>query len=103
MNNNKRRRSTMSANAPAGRAAKTTGRLPAVSTSATSRGEGVNEVISQLSPTSCIHDPMLDTTLAIQSARNNDRRRGLQADASGGEVFSGARVLIFLATFAILI
>jgi hypothetical protein len=77
----------MSASAPAGKAANTTGRLPAVSTRATSSGEGVNDVISQLSPTSCIHDPMLDTTLAIQSARNSDRRRGLQADASGDEVF----------------
>src|SRR6266496_1655824 len=101
MNSNKRRRSTMSANAPAGRAANTTGRLPAVSTRATSRGESVNEVISQLSPTSCIHDPMLETTLAIQRARNNDERSGLQAEASGSDVFSGARVLIFLDDFAI--
>ena len=66
----KRRRSTMSASAPAGNAANTTGKLPAVSTSATSRGERVSDVINQLSPTSCIQEPMLDTTLAIQSARN---------------------------------
>ena len=70
--NNNRRRSTMSASAPAGNAANTTGKLPAVSTRATSSGESVNEVISQLSPTSCIHVPMLETTLAIQSARNTD-------------------------------
>lgn len=36
------------------------------------QGESVSEVINQLSPTSCIHDPMLDTTLAIQSARKTD-------------------------------
>ena len=40
------------------------------------------EVINQDSPTSCIHVPMLDTTVAIQSARNTDSRRGLHADAS---------------------
>src|SRR6266478_8055448 len=80
MTSSRRRRSTMSASAPAGRARSTTGRLPAVSTSATSTGEGVNEVINHDSPTSCIHVPMLDTTVAIQSARNTDSRSGLQAD-----------------------
>src|SRR6266850_248477 len=79
--NNKRRRSTMSARAPAGNATRTTGRLPAVSTSATRTGEGVNEVINHDSPTSCIHVPMLETTVAIQSARNTGSRRGLHADA----------------------
>src|SRR5882672_6642603 len=80
MNSSKRRRSTMSASAPAGRATSTTGKAPAVSTSATSIGEGVNEVINHDSPTSCIHVPMFDTTVAIQSARNTDSRSGLQAD-----------------------
>src|SRR6266436_5239359 len=81
MTSSRRRRSTMSASAPAGRAISTTGKLPNVSTSATSTGEGVNEVINHDSPTSCIHVPMLDTTVAIQSARNTDSRSGLQADA----------------------
>jgi hypothetical protein len=85
MTKSKRRRSTTSASAPAGSATSTTGRLPAVSTSATSTGEGVNEVINQDSPTSCIHVPMLETTVAIQSARNTDSRSGLHADASPRE------------------
>jgi hypothetical protein len=38
---------------------------------------------------------MLETTLAIQSARNNDRRRGLQADARGVAA-SFAETLAFL-------
>ena len=62
----------MSASAPAGKAANTTGKLPAFSTSATSTGESVSDVISQLSPTSCIHEPRLDTMLAIQSARKTE-------------------------------
>src|SRR6266404_2195195 len=81
MTSSRRRRSTISARAPAGRANSTTARLPAVSTSATSTGEVVNDVINHDSPTSCIHVPMLDTTVAIQSARNTDSRSGLQADA----------------------
>src|SRR5438876_257098 len=80
MTRSKRRRSTTSASAPAGKATSTTGRLPAVSTSATSTGDVVNEVINHDSPTSCIHVPMFDTTVAIQSARNTDSRSGLQAD-----------------------
>src|SRR5258706_2505322 len=82
-----RRRSTMSASAPAGRATSTTGRLPAVSTSATRIGEGVNEVINQDSPTSCIHVPTLEMMVAIQSALNTDSRRGLHADAGFFAVF----------------
>src|SRR6266852_3514070 len=81
ISSSRRRRSTTSASAPAGKANSTTGRLPAVSTSATSTGEGDSEVINQDSPTSCIHVPMFDTTVAIQSARNTDSRSGLQADA----------------------
>src|SRR5438477_3188366 len=101
--NNRRRRSTMSARAPAGNATRTTGRLPAVSTSATRTGEGVNEVINHDSPTSCIHVPMLDTTVAIQSARKTDSRRGLQAEASRSDSSSGRSSLatvILLADFA---
>src|SRR5437660_11130184 len=101
----KRRRSTTSASAPAGRATSTTGRLPAVSTSATSTGEGVREVINQDSPTSCIHEPMLDTTVAIQSARNTDSRSGLQADKRLPASFPWGSLAkgIFLADFDILL
>src|SRR6266852_5047013 len=72
---------------PAGSATRTTGRLPAVSTSATRTGEGVNEVINHDSPTSCIQVPTLEITVAIQSARNTDPLRGLHADALPAESF----------------
>src|SRR5438270_10246913 len=74
-----RRRSTRSANAPAGRPTRRTGRLVAVCINATSRGEGVNVVISQATPTFCIHVPTLDTTDAIHMARNAATASGLQA------------------------
>src|SRR5258708_16863902 len=97
----KRRRSTTSASAPAGRARSTIGRLPAVSTSATSTGEVVNEVINHDSPTSCIHVPMFEMTVAIQSALKTDSRRGLQADATFWEAPSGSSfsAALFLADF----
>src|SRR6266404_7606767 len=103
MTSSRRRRSTMSASAPAGRANSTTGKLPNVSTSATSTGEGVNEVINHDSPTSCIHVPMFDTTVAIQSARNTDSRSGLQADARLPASFPSGSLAtgIFLADFDI--
>src|SRR5713101_903921 len=87
MTRSKRRRTTRSASAPAGSATRTTGRLPAVSTSATRTGEGVNEVINHDSPTSCIQVPTLEITVAIQSARNTDPLRGLHADALLAESF----------------
>src|SRR6266436_10199992 len=104
MTSSRRRRSTMSASAPAGRANSTTGKLPNVSTSATSTGEGVNEVINHDSPTSCIHVPMFDTTVAIQSARNTDSRSGLQADKRLPAFFPLGSLAkgIFLADFDIL-
>src|SRR6266850_41756 len=100
--NNRRRRSTMSANAPAGNATSTTGRLPAVSTSATRIGEVVSEVISHDSPTSCIQVPTFETTVAIQSARNTELRRGLQADADLPAYVPAASLarVIFFADFA---
>src|SRR5205807_8791738 len=89
MTRSKRRRSTISASAPAGNATSTTGRLPAVSTSATRTGEVVNEVINHDSATSCIHVPMLDTTVTIQSARNTDSLSGLNAEANRSDSFLG--------------
>ena len=74
-----RRRSTRSASAPAGRPTRRTGRLVAVCINATRRGEGVNVVISQATPTFCIHVPTLDTTDAIHMARNAATASGLQA------------------------
>src|SRR5262249_48446071 len=59
---------------------KTIGRLPAVSTSATSIGDVVSETISQASPTSSIHVPMLDATVAIHSARKIGCASGLHGE-----------------------
>ena len=64
-----------------------TGKLSAASTSATSAGDDDSDVISQPEPTSCIHDPTLDTTVAIHTERNNAERSGCHAVARflGGE------------------
>jgi hypothetical protein len=68
--NSSRRRSTISASAPAGSAKSRIGRLDAVWISATISGEADNEVISQAAPTFCIQVPMLETREATESARN---------------------------------
>jgi hypothetical protein len=73
----RRRRSIMSARAPAGSARSTTGKLPAVSTSATRMGDVVNETISHDSPTSCIHVPRLEAIVAIHRTRNTLPASGL--------------------------
>src|SRR5262245_30145000 len=85
-----RRRSTTSARAPPGSASKTIGRLPAVSTSATSIGDVVRETMSQDSPTSCIHVPMLDATVAIHSARKIGSARGLHGETASCPSFDVA-------------
>src|SRR5438045_1074924 len=76
----RRRRSTMSANAPAGSASSMTGMLSAASTSATSDGEEESEVISHPAPTSCIQVPTFETIVAIHRLRKSVLRSGLQAD-----------------------
>jgi hypothetical protein len=73
------RRSRISANAPAGRATRTAGKVPAACTRATIKGEGANDVISQAAATSCIQVPILETMNASQSQRNSRIRKGLQA------------------------
>src|SRR5215213_3866676 len=75
------RRSTMSARAPAGKAATRKGKLVAVCTSATRVGEGVSEVISHAAPTFCIQVPTLAATEAIQRALKTGWRSGPQAGA----------------------
>ena len=65
----RRRRSKMSAVAPAKRPSITTGRLAAVCISAMSSGEGVSTVISQVPAVSCIQPPRLETVEATQSLR----------------------------------
>src|SRR5262245_6649649 len=88
-----RRRSTTSARAPAGSASKTMGRLPAVSTSATRIGDVVRETMSQDSPTSCIHVPMLDATVAIHSARKIGSARGLHGETDSSPSFAASVIV----------
>ncbi len=64
----KRLLSNTSANAPPGKANKTSDKLVAVCNSATVNGEGVSDVISQAVPTFCIEVPMLDAVVAIHNA-----------------------------------
>src|SRR5438105_1087499 len=74
-----RRRSTMSASAPAGSASSISGKLSAASTSATIDGEDESEVINQPAPTSCIQVPTFETIVAIHRLRNSAVRSGAQA------------------------
>ncbi len=77
----RRRRSTTSASAPAGSARRKKGRLVAVCTSATMRGEGVSDVMSHTAPTFCIHVPTFEATPASQRLRKAPRRRsGVQSE-----------------------
>src|SRR5258705_1553198 len=77
-----RRRSTMSATAPAGSPTTKTGRLVALCTRATINGDGDSEVIAHAAPTFCIQVPMLETSEAIQRARNTGCDSGAQADSA---------------------
>src|SRR6202158_3004728 len=74
-----RRRSTMSASAPAGSASSISGKLSAASTSATIDGEDEREVINQPAPTSCIQVPTFETIVAIHRLRNSAVCSGAQA------------------------
>src|SRR5271167_3313180 len=77
----RRRRSTISASAPAGSASRRIGRLDAVWMRATISGDGESEVISQAAPTFCIQVPMLETRAAIQSQKNRRCERACQMEA----------------------
>src|SRR5882724_12583442 len=77
-----RRRSSTSANAPAGRARRNSGRVVAACTSETINGDGASSVISQAAAASCIHVPTFEATSAIHSARNSGRRNGLHAEGA---------------------
>src|SRR5437762_12393200 len=79
-----RRRSMMSASAPAGNARSITGMLSAASTNATDEGEDESEVISHPAPTSCIQVPTFETIVAIQRLRKSPFFNGLQADGAAG-------------------
>ena len=84
-----RRRSMISAMAPAGSANNTTGSVVAACTAATMFGVGSNVVISQPAPTSCIHVPMLDNTVAHHRTANVRCLNGAH-----GEGFSSDPVVI---------
>src|SRR3989449_5743347 len=79
----RRRRSTISATAPAGSPTRKTGRLVALCTRATINGDGESEVMAHAALTFCIHVPMLETSEAIHSARNTGCDSGVQADSAG--------------------
>src|SRR5436309_395864 len=78
----RRRRSTISATAPAGNPTTRTGRLVALCTRATINGDGESEVIAHAAPTFCIHVPTLEMSEAIHSARNTGCDSGAQADSA---------------------
>ena len=79
-NNSNRRRSKMSAMAPAGNPNSNTGRLAAVCMSAMSSGEEVSAVINHVPAVSCIQLPVLEIMEAHSRFRKRGRRNGTQAD-----------------------
>src|SRR5512143_3728338 len=93
----------MSASAPAGRASRKTGAELAACTSATIRGLGASEVISQPAPTSCIQEPMFDATDAIHNMRNTRLERGAQGETGLGRAAVTVRLrqALFSACFQV--
>src|SRR6266850_2575936 len=77
-----RRRSTISAIAPAGSPTTKTGRLVALCTRATINGDGESEVMAHAALTFCIHVPTLEMSEAIHSARNTGCDSGVQAESA---------------------
>ena len=66
----RRRRSIISASAPAGRTNRNIGSEVATCTRATTRGSGLSPVISQPAAAFCIHVPMFETTVASHRTVN---------------------------------
>ena len=95
---NTRRRSKMSAVAPAGSPRKSTGRLAAVCMSAINRGDAVSAVISQVPAVSCIQLPRLETSEAIQRLRKRGRRSGAHPESEsiwGEEATASDQDIVF--------
>ncbi|MNT03726.1 hypothetical protein D3C72_1382740 [compost metagenome] len=90
-----RRRSMMSASAPAGSARRNVGRLVAVWTSATITGEMDSVVIIQETPTLCMSVPAFEAKLAIHKVRNSPCRKGAQAGAADEVVGASMPMLRF--------
>src|SRR5215469_9411568 len=80
----KRRRSMISASAPAGMASRKIGRLAVTCTSETVSGSGLRLVISQLDAAVYIQVPILAARLAVQITVKAGWRNGPQAEACGG-------------------
>jgi hypothetical protein len=80
----KRRRSMISASAPAGMASRKIGRLAATCISETISGSGLRLVISQLDAAVYIQVPVLAARLAVQITVKAGWRNGLQAEAWAG-------------------
>src|SRR5579871_6160379 len=70
----------MSANAPAGMAKRKTGSVLAACTSATQSGSGLRLVISQPAAAPYIHEPMLETTVAVHTTVNTRLRNAADND-----------------------
>jgi hypothetical protein len=88
-----RRRSTMSASAPAGMAIRKIGRPAATCTSETISGSGLSPVISQAEAAVYIQVPRLATTVAVQITAKAGWRNGLHgelAEAGRGDGSSRA-------------
>ncbi len=83
------RRSTISAITPDGSANRNIGRLLAACTSATASGSALRVSMLQFTPTSFIHEPILETTVAIQSMRNTGLRSGCNGEISPAAWTSG--------------
>ena len=75
-----RRRSTISAMAPAGRASRNTGAMVAACTMLTISASGDIVAIIQPAPVFCIQTPSEATILAPQRVRNREWRKGLRAE-----------------------
>src|SRR5258706_8097913 len=78
----RRRRSTMSASAPAGSARANIGTDVATCTRETRNGSDVSPVISQPAAAFCIQTPTLATTVAIHSTVKVAYRKGASVDPS---------------------
>ena len=79
-----RRRSKMSASAPAGRPSRNIGSALATCTMATARASGARLVISQPPAAFCIQMPMLETKIVLHITAKARWRNGLSGDAGAG-------------------
>ena len=84
-----RRRSQMSAVAPAGSERSIIGSVVEACTSATIWAEGAIDVMSQEAPTAWINPPKLDTRLALQIRVNTRARNGASVGESRQDCGNG--------------